>query len=110
MKGIEWGEWTVARGFRERNGVLGKWGINIIAHSTGEYSVSVVRYLDDGGSVSNVDVTDLPENQLGGFACELIRNLVNETYEATTLEVARANFELFRAASLKEELKGYVFN
>ena len=110
MTSIVWGEWKTVRGFRERNGVLGKWGISVIAHSSGEYSVAVVRYLDDGGSMSNLDVADLPENQLGGFACELIRNLVNETYETAALEAAKANFELFRAASLKEELKDYVFN
>ena len=110
MTSIQWGEWTTVRGFRERNGVLGGWGINIIAHGTGEYSVGVVRYLDDGSSMSNMDVTDLPENQLGGFACELIRNLVNETYCTAALEEAKARFELFRAASLVEELKDYVFN
>ena len=110
MTSIMWGEWTEARGFRERNGVLGEWGIGAFEYSPGIYTVKVARNLDSGDTIFEQAQVRVRESQLGAVACELIRETVNELYADSERLAGLANREFAKMGALKEELKDYVFN
>jgi hypothetical protein len=110
MTSIQWGEWTATRGFRERTGVLGEWGVGVSEYERGSYIINVVRNLANGDTIYNRTSVCVQESQLGAAACELIRETVNELYADSERFANLANREFAKMGALKEELKDCVFN